>query len=334
MARLTEFVELTRRDIEAMAGEFGLNDIETIAPLVGGVINTNYHLRTARGDYMLRLYPLDRTVDAVRFELSTLAHLTADGLPVPRPVASPLGDGGGYSRRHQRRFVVFEFIPGRALPRENIDENIATQVGDIFGWMQTRLEGFVPSGCKPAVRLDDIAVLKDRVLSRLHASGATGETLAEKLRSRWQRAYANLAGRELVSGVVHADLYYDNVVVRDGKVVGIIDFDDCYFGLFTMDLAVVLMEFSFVEREHFDFRLAEHLLTAYVKRRPTALLEWDGIGDSMTCACYKYLGYTSELEDYAGEGLFDNEYLTRILHVTDPDFRIELDRLLAKLRKP
>src|SRR5690606_7497474 len=122
----------------------------------------------------------------------------------------------GYSERYHRRFVVFEFIHGRALSREKINTHIAAQVGDLFGWMQTRLAGFVPAGSKPSADIDYIAALKDDLLAKLSEGGAPGETLAEELLVRWNDAYARLAQRKFVSGVVHADLYYGNVIVREG----------------------------------------------------------------------------------------------------------------------
>jgi len=330
MSRLNEFIDLDRPEIARLASHYGLTDLEEVTPVRKGLINTNYRIRAHGGDYLLRLLPAERTRDAVVFELSTLRRLAEYGFPCPRPLLPTTGEWG-FSIEHERHFVVFEYIEGQTLAREQIDRRIVGQVGELFGRMQKVLEGFVPEGGKPSADLEYVDGLKSEVCRRLSLLPSEGNSIAIELERIWNRSYAAMRSRELAQGFVHADLYFDNVIVEGSEIRGIIDFDDSYHGSLVVDLAVVLMEFGFVTDGELDLELSRLLLEAYYRMRPGSVMESDLIVDAMTCACYKYLGYTSNLDSYAGIKLLENEYIARIRYLAGASVRQRLQETIKSV---
>lgn len=329
MSRLNAFIELDREQIHAMLLDYPLEDLGEPRPLVAGIINTNYQFRASAREYLLRLYPPERSAEALRFELSTLSHLAAGGFPCPRVTSDRQGRQFRWSEAHGRYYVVLEFIPGETLARAAIGLGVARQIGRLFADMQRILTGFVPEGSKPSADLEFIAELGARTLARLEALPGEGPAVAQRLREVWTQSHARLSAvSDAQVGVVHADLYFDNIIVVDDQITGVIDFDDSYWGLFVIDLAVVLMEFGFVEAEILDFTLGEQLLREVFTHRPEARAEAHLLYDSMVCACYKYLGYTAGLSDYAGAKLLSNEYIARIEYLAHRSTRAQVEAMI------
>jgi homoserine kinase type II len=330
MARLHAFIELSRDEITAMIADLALGDVDTITPLSAGIINTNYRFTAGGREYLLRLYPPQRDAAALQFECSTLARLTASAFPCPRMLADGHGRSFRWSEAHGRWYAVLEYIAGQNLAREAIDAGIVVQIGRLFADMQRILTDFVPEGAKPSADLAFVRELGEQTTARLAALGERGSAVAQRLRGHWERSYALFRDRDdLGRGVVHADLYFDNVIVVGDRVAGIIDFDDSYYGLFLIDLAVVVMEFGFVSSDRLDFELAGLLLREYFRGRPSARSEAHLLHDGMICACFKYLGYTSNLPEYAGAALLNNEYIARIEYLADLGVRARVEALVA-----
>lgn len=333
MNRLNEFIELSPAELSQLVSHYGLSSPQEVTPLRQGIINTNYRFRCGDRRYLLRLLPVDRSEEALAFELSTLRRLAEHGFPCPRPLPV-VGTQRPFSEEHGRFYVVFEYVEGQTLRREDIDRSIVEQVGRLFGQMQEILDGFVPEGSKPSANLDYVEGLKTETCRRLAALPGAGPATAAELEQIWARSRAAFSGREIAQGFVHADLYFDNVVVEGGEIRGIIDFDDSYYGSLVIDLAVVLMEFGFVEQDALDFELGEILLRHFYATRPSARAEAQLVPDAMVCACYKYLGYTSDLDEYAGEKLLDNEYIARIRYLADDEIRGRVQAMLAAALEP
>ncbi|EDM80246.1 putative homoserine kinase [Plesiocystis pacifica SIR-1] len=334
MNRLHAFIDLDRGAVADLTADYSLGELRSVEPLVTGIINTNYVLRTDAGDFLLRLYPPERSADALRFEFSTLARLAEANFPCPRVIANREGKTVAWSEAHARHYAVLEFIPGTTLPREAIDAGVVDQIGSLFADMQRTLSGFVPEGDKPRADLEFVRELGQATLDRIAALPGEGPATAERLRQVWARSHARFDQPKgsvpaLERGVVHADLYFDNVIVEGDQIRGVIDFDDSYFGLFLIDLAVTLMEFTFVEADALDFELGERLLRRYYARRPEAKGEAHLLHDGMICACYKYLGYTADLPEYAGEALLGNEYIARIDYLARPEIRAKVEAMIA-----
>ena len=73
-----------------------------------------------------------------------------------------------------------------------------------------------------------------------------------------------LATRPDATGLIHADLHYENFLFHDG-VARAIDFDDCGWGFYLYDVAVTLWELE--EREHYS-QLRDAFLEEYGQHRP------------------------------------------------------------------
>jgi homoserine kinase type II len=326
MDRINDVVVVGEGEVRAALRDYDIPEIVGVRLCENGIINTNYVVGTRGGNYLLRVYNEQRDLDGIEFEVSVLSHLSGCGFRVQRPVA----DRGGslIGRLRDRRFALLTFIEGEVLAREAIDARVCEQIGTALADMQTLLDGFTPAGRKPDADYPLICELAELNIGRLRALGPAA---AAGVEADWRDVEPLFRDCPFPRGVVHADIYYQNVIVRDGELVGIIDFDDAYFGVLLYDLALVVMEFAIKEEGKMDFSLAEPVLRSYLAKRPLPREQAGALYDAMRFLCFKFLGYTAELAEFRGAGLLKNGYVTRLAMFRNPEVRARFEALLATL---
>ncbi|MFB1479874.1 homoserine kinase [Corallococcus sp. RDP092CA] len=329
MGRINEVVRVELPQVaEALEG-YGLGKVKRLRLCANGIINTNYAVETERGVYLLRIYNQERDRAGIEFELSILEHLSRSGFIVQRPFADARGNHLGSVAG--RAFVVLQFIEGEVLAQADIAPKLCVQVGARLAEMENLLDGFTPKGGKPNADYPLIEKLALKNLARLRALGPEGEEVARELQGDWDALGPVFRDIGLPRGVVHADLYYQNVIVRNGELVGFIDFDDSYWGVRFYDLALVMMEFSIKQEGSMELELVESLLTGYLRQRKVSPEERALLFDAMRFLCFKFLGYTAELEEFQGEKLLTNGYIERLRFFRSADVKARFNTLLERM---
>ncbi len=74
----------------------------------------------------------------------------------------------------------------------------------------------------------------------------------------------------LPAGVIHADLFPDNIFFLDGQLSGVIDFYFACNDFFAYDIAICLNAWCFEQDRSFNITKARQLLTGYQAERPIA----------------------------------------------------------------
>jgi homoserine kinase type II len=243
-----------------------LADYELGAPLglegiAEGVENTNFRLVTERGRYILTIY--EKRVDPadLPFFLGLMEHLARHGLPCPQPVRAR--DGQVLRRLEAKPAAIVSCLEGR-WPRRITVERCAA-LGEALARLHLAAAGFAPSRAN-ALALAGWWVLFEGCRGKADAvePGLEGEVAAELA------ALADAWPRGLPAGVIHADLFPDNVFFEDDRVTGVIDFYFACNDLLAYDLAVCLNAWCFEADGSFNVTKARALLQGYRRRRPLA----------------------------------------------------------------
>jgi Ser/Thr protein kinase RdoA (MazF antagonist) len=245
--------------------------------------NTTFRVTTADGAVrMLRINRPDRHSQAqIRSELDWLAALRrSTELYVPGPLPAQDGDllvvAEAPGVPQPRVCVLFRWVEGR-FQREGATPRQLEQVGALVAGLHLHAAKFVPPPGFERVRVDQISdvVRADKAgltgASIAHALGLVGELLGpehvapvEAALGRVRAVQAQLGRGPEVFGLIHADLHRNNVLFKGGRARAI-DFDDCGYGHFLYDLAVVLG--SFVRHTHAS-ELRAALLRGYRSLHP------------------------------------------------------------------
>jgi homoserine kinase type II len=254
----------------ALLARFGLAAPRALAPLPGGAVNSNYRVEIPTGPLFLRINE-GKSDAEVAFEHRLIAHLVARGFPTPRGL--PATDGAPFVRlpgaRAGAQVSVFAWSPGRILPRGEVTADHARQVGDALARLHRAgvgLDGLPPGryGLDAVVaRLGPLAAVADA-----EVAGLVPELRGE---AAWVAAQRRPG---LPAGVIHQDLFRDNVLFDGDDLVAVLDLEQACGGRLVYDLMVAVLDWCFDDA--FAWDRARALVAGYAARRPLLPVEREG----------------------------------------------------------
>ncbi len=248
------YTDVPDDELKIFLAEYALGEPVSCKGIAEGVENSNYLLRTERGTYILTLYERRVTPADLPFFLGLMDHLAGKGIACPVPIHGR--DGKALRLLCGKPAAIVSFLDGM-WPRR-----IGTVHCAELGASLARLHQAV--GDFPMVRANDLSLAGWR---RLYESckGRADEVqkgLAEEL-ERELRALEGAWPQGLPQGVIHADLFPDNVFFRGDALSGLIDFYFACNDFFAYDVAVCLNAWCFEADNSFNVTKAKLLLGHY-----------------------------------------------------------------------
>ena len=257
----------TEIDDEELAGFVAQYDIGTATGLKGiaeGVENTNYLLQTDRGSYILTIYEKRVDPDDLPFFLGLLDHLSNKGVPCPPTIHGR--DGKALRHVAGKPAVVQTFLRGIWPKRPQ-----AAHCGEVGAALaRMHLAGLD----YPASRPNDLSV--DGWAELAAATAVRADEVAKGLAGEIATEYEYLSDnwpRDLPTGVIHADLFPDNVFFMGDKLTGLIDFYFACTDALAYDLAICLNAWCFERGGEFNITKARRLISAYREVREVSAAE-------------------------------------------------------------
>ena len=312
-------------DIELIARRDALVPFEGMHLCSHGVSNKNYRLTTARGEFLLRISPSWRHRDSIEFELSILDALARGGFPAQRLVAAV--DGSRVGTLGGRPFILLTYISGHSLTPERLSPALCAEMGEHMGRLQDALDGFRPDVRPGHGDYPLISALVAESLPRFRREGEAGRAAADELIQDWREVGALFRSSSgMATGVVHADLSCDNILVRDGRLITFIDFGDANFGFQVGDLAFLMMECSTTPGHFLDPGLLRPLLRAYARARGLNPVDRSRLYDAIRFQCFKFLCTSLPYR----EVVLENKYYHRLMSLREPGVRRGLEALIRE----
>ena len=235
-----------------------------LAPIPGGITNTNYFLDTELGHYVLTLYE-HHSDDELDYMLRLQRHLATNGVNCSAPVPDRRGDL--FSSLNQRPAAIIQRLEGTIVSQPEADH--CRSIGAELA--RFHLAGQDYRGNRPNPRGPDwsLAVV-DMVDGAL--SNEDRELVAATLDD-----YSRLDVITLPGGPIHADLFHDNALFVDRSRVGIVDFDYACEDTFVFDLAVVINDWCVDPQGEIIPTLVTSLLEGYQAIRDLDRAEIDAM---------------------------------------------------------
>jgi homoserine kinase type II len=258
------YTEVPDDELRAFAADYDIGEVTSFKGIAEGVENSNYMLRTERGTYFLTLYEKRVAPADLPFFLALMEHLARRGIACPTPLHAR--DGAALRRLCGRPAALVTFLDGMS-PRRVRPAHCAG-VGGALAELHEAVADF------PLSRPNSLSVAGWRSLyeacrGRAHeVRPGFSEELGAEL-----AALEALWPTDLPRGVIHADLFPDNVLFRGEEVSGVIDFYFACTDFFAYDLAICVNAWCFEPDGSLNVTKARMLLAHYRKRRPLAAAE-------------------------------------------------------------
>jgi homoserine kinase type II len=262
------YTAIDQQQLAVFLAEYEIGEVQSYTGIAEGVENSNYRVETTSGTYILTIYEKRVRRDDLPFFLGLMEHLAAAGVPAPTPVHGR--DGTALREIDGKAAAIVTYLDG-AWPRKPRPEH-CQELGaamarmhlagaDYGGQRQNDLSveswGSLFADC--VARADEVA----------HGLGREiGEELAH-LEANWPRG--------LPGGVIHADLFPDNVFFRGNSLSGIIDFYFACNDCFAYELAICLNAWCFEDDGSFNITKAKLMLNAYRSVRPFSYAEVESL---------------------------------------------------------
>ena len=262
------YTDVTEPQLAAFLDRYDLGDLASYKGIAEGVENSNFLLRTTGGTYILTLYEKRVNRGDLPFFVGLMEHLAERGLSCPLPVHDR--DGNALGELAGRPAAVFTFLDGMWTRRPSPDHCRAVGValarmhGSAADFELTRRNGLSPADWRALYescggRADEVE------------PGLSAEIEAElsHFEAQWP------AG--LPAGVIHADLFPDNVFFLSGQLSGLIDFYFACNDLLAYDLAITLSAWCFEQDGSYNVTKGRALMSGYASVRPLEAAEYDSL---------------------------------------------------------
>lgn len=258
------YTDVSFEELEDFLNLYDLGEPHVFKGIAEGVSNSNYYLQTDKGAYILTLYEMRVEVEDLPFYLGLMEHLAGAGIRCPTPVRAK--DGAVTGALNGRAAAVLTFLDGVSLRRPKVEHchQAGVALAELHragtGFQGTRTNALGPAGWR--------ALAKDCMAEADNVADGLAALIQEELtalESAWPSG--------LPQGIIHADLFPDNVLFLNDRVSGIIDFYFACNDSLAYDLAVTLNAWCFESDGAFNVTKGRALIAGYQSKRALSAQE-------------------------------------------------------------
>lgn len=252
------YTDVSSEELETLLAGYDIGHARSFKGIAEGVENSNFYLHTDHGAYILTLYEKRVHLDDLPFFLGLMEHLSARGIACPVPVRSR--DGSQSFMLNGRPGAILTFLDGVSLRKPEAAH--CAEAGAALAKLHAAGADFAIKRAN-ALSLAGWKKLADATLPRADEIQAGLADLISSTLQHVEKAWPH----DLPSGVIHADLFPDNVLFMDGKVSGLIDFYFACNDAYAYDLAVMLNAWCFEIDGSYNLTKGQALASAYQRHR-------------------------------------------------------------------
>ena len=252
---MSVFTRVTEAEFAVWLKDYSLGSLLELKGIAAGIENTNYFVTTSNGRFVLTLFE-KLSAKELPFYLDLMAHLARHGIPCPAPMADRhnrfLGELNG------KPACIVSRLSGHSLARPEVSHCAA--VGAMLGQMHIAGQSFGKAMANPrgTAWRSQTALQVHPFLSVNDASLLDSEVAFHEQHSL----------QELPQGVVHGDLFRDNVLFDGARIGGVIDFYFACNDSMLYDVAITANDWCLNDDETLNPERTRALLAAYHTERP------------------------------------------------------------------
>jgi len=252
------YTEVPDDELTRFVADYDIGEVTSFKGIAEGVENSNFLMHTDRGSFILTLYEKRVAPEDLPFFLGLMEHLAVKGFTCPTPVKDR--SGTSLKTLAGRPAAVISFLEGIWIRRP--DTRHCQAVGRALAQMHLASADFAMS--RPNALSCDAwcPLLKQCGVQANEVQAGLYEELEAEL-----DALERIWPEALPAGVIHADLFPDNVFFLGGDLSGVIDFYFACTDALAYDIAVCLNAWCFEIDGSFNISKARAMLMAYGAER-------------------------------------------------------------------
>jgi homoserine kinase type II len=267
-------------ELAQIAQNYGVAHLNGAHGIPAGSVNTHYLLVTTKGRYLLKVDETKSEAEVKR-EIDLLLFLRKHDFPCPEPI--PDRRGQYFREWGGKRLSLYRYIDGRGMTTKRVAAQIE-QAGRILATLHGLCRAY-KKGIENRFTFERVAEIYDEVRPRLPTYfKRVIRTLDDE--REYLRHY--LEGK-LPKGIVHGDLFPDNLLFRGQKLVAVLDFEAAGRGKFIFDMATAVNALCFdAESCQYQLRWFEAFVAGYESLRTLSLAEWDAFPNELRFSAFRF----------------------------------------------
>ncbi|WP_455475768.1 homoserine kinase [Bartonella sp. B17] len=255
-------------DLKAFLTRYSIGSLLSYQGIEEGIENSNFMLHTTNGKFILTLYEKRISKDDLPFFCSLMQYLNKRGILCPQPIVQ--NDGAMIGELSGRFAAIITFLEGTWVRQPDVYH--CCEVGSSLAQLHLAGQGFSLS------RQNTLSLTDWKLLWK--SCQMVEDPLLEEFEKKINTELAFLEENwpsNLPTGIIHADLFNDNVFFLNHRLSGIIDFYFACNDFFAYDLAICLNAWCFENDHSYNLTKAHGLIENYQKIRTLVPLELDAM---------------------------------------------------------
>ena len=303
---MSVFTSVSIQELQAWLQDYAIGEVVELKGISSGITNTNYFVTTTQSKYVLTLFE-HNSMEELPYFIDLMSHLATHGVPCPQPITNDAGVS--LHMLNGKPAVLISCLNGQDIKVPGVVH--CAEVGAVLAKMHIAGQSFVERVAdktgKPHRNPRDIDW-------RIRTAGQVMPHLAaedQQLLKDTLVFQSALDVSDLPRGIIHADLFRDNVLFDGDKVGGLIDFYYACNDLFAYDLAIAVNDWCVQADGALDHARLSAMLDAYQVVRPLTAAEQAAWNSMLRIAALRF--WLSRLYDkiYPQDG--------ELTHAKDPD---------------
>ena len=248
------YTKLAHQEVEQFLEQYNINNFKDYKGITEGVENTNYFINTLEQDYILTIYEKRVDENDLPFFINLLSNLSENKFPCPKPIANK--NNQKINKIKNKNAALVTFLNGQSKNKITSDE--CFEIGKITAQLHEITKKFNVSR-KNNLSIESWQNIFEKTIKQ---KIDLDETIIKKtknylnfLKDKWPK--------NLPQGIIHADLFPDNIFFTNNKVSGIIDFYFACNDFFAYEIAICINSICFDNNSTFNMTKAKNLIDGY-----------------------------------------------------------------------
>ena len=253
------YTKLSKEDIIFILSDYQIGNLIEFQGIQDGIENTNYFIKTKKGKFILTIFENRVNSQDIPFFINLMKFLNQNNFISPEPLENK--EGKILNKFKTKKFILVNFLEGK--PKVKITPNDCYLIGDLIGNLQNKsrycdlirknslsLEECkkIFQDCKNSISENEINILRDGLYDLIE------DSLKDCL-EKWPT--------HLPKGIIHGDLFPDNVFFLNNKVSGVIDFYFSCVDIKIYEIAIVINAWCFDQHNTLNIEKVTNLIKGF-----------------------------------------------------------------------
>jgi len=306
---------LKRKTLAQFVENFALGKLLKFSGIPAGSVNTHYLLETSKGKFFLKIDEVKDRQEARR-EIDLLLYLRSRRFSCPAPLPDK---EGVYLLEYEGKVVsIYPYIAGKTFSEKMLSLPQLEKIGQALASLHILGQAY-KKGLENRFRFERITEVYQEIRVQLPSYFRQYiHVLDEEFEH--QRQYAE---ERLPKGIIHGDLFADNILFRAGKITAVLDFEAAGHGKFIYDLATAVNALCYIDG-NYPIERFNALVQGYQSLRTLTLGEWDAFPNELRFSALRFT--VTRLKDFFLKPMNERFRVNK-------DFRDFLERLQVLRRE-